>query len=235
MNRDQETLLLSLAVKKGLLSDEKLNEASSAEGEHQPESSGKRIDWLLKKGHLDPTTLDLLLSSNEFKHESNIPITQIISAEEFLDQGLPSFPVSNWDRYTFESYLGEGGMGRVFKAFDLRLKRYVALKFVTGSVGGKTYRLIREAQALARIHHDNVCQVYEIGEVQGHLYIAMQYIEGVTLDHVDVKQLTLREKVRVMKEAAEGLHAAHQTGIIHRDIKPANIMIQKKDGTGLRC
>ncbi len=231
MNRDQETLLLSLAVKKGLLSDEKLNEASSAEGEHKPESSGKRIDWLLKKGHLDPTTLDLLLSSAEFKRESNIPITQIISADEYLDQGPPSFPVSNWDRYAFESYLGEGGMGRVFKAFDLRLKRYVALKFVTGSVGGKTYRLIREAQALARIHHDNVCQVYEIGEVQGHLYIAMQYIEGVTLDHVDVKQLTLQEKVRVMKEAAEGLHAAHQTGIIHRDIKPANIMIQKKDGS----
>ena len=93
MNRDQETLLLSLAVKKGLLSDEKLNEASSAEGEHQPESSGKRIDWLLKKGHLDPTTLDLLLSSNEFKRESNIPITQIISAEDFLDQAPPSFPV----------------------------------------------------------------------------------------------------------------------------------------------
>ncbi len=229
MNRDQETLLLSLAVKKGLLSDEKLKEASGAEGEHQPESGGKRIDWLLKKGHLDPTTLDLILSSAEFKRESNLPTTLIISAEEFLERGSPSFPVSNWDRYAFEHYLGEGGMGRVFKAFDLRLKRNVALKFVSGTVGGRTYRLVREAQALARIHHDNVCQVYEIGEAQGHLYIAMQYIEGVTLDHVDAKQLTLREKVSIMKEAAEGLQAAHQTGIIHRDIKPANIMIQKKE------
>jgi len=227
LNRDQETLLLSLAVKKGLLSDENVKEAGGAE---DSESGGKRIDWLLKKGHLDPTTLDLLLSSAEFKRESNIPTTQILSADEFLEPaGPPSFPVSNWDRYAFESYLGEGGMGRVFKAFDLRLKRYVALKFVTGTVGGRTYRLVREAQALARIHHDNVCQVYEIGEVQGHLYIAMQYIEGVTLDHVDINRLTLRQKVSIMKEAAEGLHAAHQTGIIHRDIKPANIMVQKNE------
>lgn len=228
LNRDQETLLLSLAVKKGLLSDEIIRQASGGDGD-STEVAGKRIDWLLKKGHIDATTLDLLLRSAEFKRESNLPTTQIISADEFFEPGPPSFPVSNWDRYAFESYLGEGGMGRVFKAFDLRLKRYVALKFVTGTVGGRTYRLVREAQALARIHHDNVCQVYEIGEVQGHLYIAMQYIEGVTLDHVDVNQLTLREKVAIMKEAAEGLHAAHQTGIIHRDIKPANIMIQKKE------
>ena len=89
--------------------------------------------------------------------------------------------------------------------------------------------IICEAQALVRIHHDNVCQVYEIGEVEGNLYIAMQYVEGVTLDHADVDSFSLQEKVRIMLETAEGLHAAHQTGIIHRDIKPANIMIRKSE------
>jgi serine/threonine-protein kinase len=223
LNQHQETILLTLAVKKGLLDEKDVQNASVQENE------GKRVDWLVKQGRLDRTTLDLLLNSGEFKAEAQQPVEGSISIENFREPTLEVFPVANWDRYEFEKYLGEGGMGRVFKAFDLRLRRNVALKFMTGTAVVRTKRLIREAQALARIHHDNVCQVYEIGEVEGHLYIAMQYVDGITLNHADVDSFSLREKVRIMMETAEGLHAAHQTGIIHRDIKPANIMIHKTD------
>ena len=223
MNQDQETILLTLALKKGLLNEK---DVQNAKGQ---ENAGQRVDWLVKQGRIDRSTIDLLLNSGEFKAETQQPSAGAISIENFREPGAPAFPVSNWDRYEFEKYLGEGGMGRVFKAVDLRLKRNVALKFMMSTAGGRTKRLIREAQALARIHHDNVCQVYEIGEVEGNLYIAMQYVEGVTLDHADVDSFSLQEKVRIMLETAEGLHAAHQTGIIHRDIKPANIMIRKSE------
>ncbi|MEW6736270.1 MAG: tetratricopeptide repeat protein [Acidobacteriota bacterium] len=143
------------------------------------------------------------------------------------------FPVANWDRYEFIDFIGEGGMGRVYKARDHRLRRYVALKFIRGNDAKLIRRFMQEAQSQARIDHEHICKVYEVGEVETRPYIAMQYIEGQSLEQAR-NRLTLTEKVKVMKEVAEALQAAHRLGLIHRDVKPANIMVQKDESGNWR-
>lgn len=136
------------------------------------------------------------------------------------------FPVSDWDRYEFLSLLGQGGMGAVYKARDRRLRRVVALKFIRGGDDRLTQRFMQEARAQSRIDHPGICKVLEVGDVEGKFYIAMQYVDGPSLQQAKA-ELTLNEKVLIIKEAAEALHAAHELGIVHRDIKPANIMIER--------
>jgi serine/threonine protein kinase/lipopolysaccharide biosynthesis regulator YciM len=144
------------------------------------------------------------------------------------DESAQEFPVKSWDRYKFVSFIGQGGMGRVFKAFDPTLKRFVALKFIRGDDPIVRKRFLQEAQSQARIEHENVCKVYEAGEVERKFYIAMQYIDGVTLGEAS-RQLTLEQKIKIFRQVAEGLHAAHRNGLIHRDIKPGNIMVEKTE------
>lgn len=134
------------------------------------------------------------------------------------------FPVASWDRYEFLSLLGQGGMGAVYKARDRRLHRLVALKFIRGGDERMTLRLLQEARAQARIDHRGVCKVLEVGEVEGKAYIAMQLVDGRSLQQA-YAELGLTQKVRIVRDVAEALDAAHQLGIIHRDIKPANIMV----------
>ena len=126
------------------------------------------------------------------------------------------FPVSNWDRYEFLSLLGQGGMGAVYKARDRRLRRIVALKFIRGGDDRLTQRFMQEARAQSRIDHPGVCKVLEVGDVEGKFYIAMQYVDGPSLQQAKA-ELTLNEKVLIIKEAAEALHAAHELGIVHRE------------------
>src|SRR5262249_51780686 len=90
----------------------------------------------------------------------------------------PPFPVPSWDRYEPGEFIGEGGMGRVYKALDPRLRRYVALKFLRSDDPDKVRRFIREARTQASIDHAHICKVHEVGEVEGMPYIAMAYIEG---------------------------------------------------------
>ncbi|MBI2838960.1 MAG: protein kinase [Acidobacteria bacterium] len=133
-------------------------------------------------------------------------------------------------RYVIDGVLGEGGMGIVFRATDPELRRTVALKVIKEGSTEQKVRFMREAQAQARIAHDSICKVYEVGEVHGYRFIAMQYISGWTL--CDARErLTLEEKISVMQRIAEALHEAHRLGLIHRDIKPGNIMVeQTEDG-----
>lgn len=140
--------------------------------------------------------------------------------------GPTAFPVKNWDRYEFLGLLGQGGMGAVYKARDKRLKRVVALKFIRGDDERLTKRFLQEARAQARVDHRGICKVLEVGEVEGKSYIAMQLIEGQSLQQAK-PQLSIQEKVSVIRDAAVALDAAHELGIIHRDIKPANIMIER--------
>ncbi len=122
-------------------------------------------------------------------------------------------------------------MGRVYKAFDPILKRPVALKFLRREDPELQHRLIREAQAQAKIRHPHVCEIYEVGEFQHHAYISMQFIEAKNLSEIR-ETLTQEQKANIVREVADALHAAHRLGLIHRDVKPANILVEtKEDGT----
>ncbi len=149
------------------------------------------------------------------------------------DKVDPQFPVPGWDRYQGVRFLGQGGMGQVFLAYDLRLRRNVALKFVKGDDTELVRRLLSEARSQARVEHERVCQVYEVGEVQGRPYIAMQYVDGQPLGQL-VSELTSEQKALVLREAAEGVHAAHRAGLIHRDLKPSNILVERAEDGRLK-
>jgi serine/threonine protein kinase len=139
--------------------------------------------------------------------------------------GGPAFPVPGWGRYECLGFLGEGGMGQVFLASDPHLRRKVALKFVRGDTPQLARRLLDEARAQAGIKHERICQVYEVGEVQGRPFIAMQYVEGQQLDTL-VEQLSVKQKAEVLRDVAEGVHAAHEK-VLHRDLKPSNILVER--------
>ncbi len=141
-------------------------------------------------------------------------------------------PLPGWDRYRIETLLGQGGMGQVYLAYDPELKRRAALKLMQREDMAATRRLVAEARAQARVRHENVCQVYEVGEARGKTYIAMQHIEGAPLH---LAELSLEEKALALKQAAEGVQAAHRVGLIHRDIKPGNIMAARGEDGGLKA
>ena len=131
--------------------------------------------------------------------------------------------------YRIIEKLGEGGMGVVYKAEDSKLKRVVALKFLTpNALGGEEEekRFLHEAQIAAALDNPNICTVYEIDEADGRTFIAMPFIEGKSLDDVIEKgPLRLDEVIDVATQMCRGLQEAHKRAIIHRDIKPANVMI----------
>ncbi len=132
-------------------------------------------------------------------------------------------------RYDILGKLGAGGMGEVYLAQDTELGRRVAIKFLPPELAADeraNERLIQEARAAATLDHPNICSIYEAGEADGRSFIAMQYIEGQTLDaRIHGAPLELRESLAIASQVADALAEAHAHGIIHRDIKPGNIMI----------
>ncbi len=119
-------------------------------------------------------------------------------------------------------------MGTVYRAWDPRLKRLVALKFVESEVEGAAERFLREARAQASLSHPNVAEVFEVGEVAGRPYIAMQLIDGPSLGEA-AQDLDLRQRVAIVRDASHAVHAAHERGLIHRDIKPSNVMLDRRE------
>ena len=124
--------------------------------------------------------------------------------------------------------IGSGGMGEVYRAWDAELDRPVALKYLRVSDPAQVERLKREARAQARVDHPGVCRVYEVGDDDGRPYIAMQYVAGRQLDEA-ARDMSVEQKVLVVREVAEAVQAAHAAGLIHRDLKPANILVAEDD------
>ncbi|HEY0511995.1 MAG TPA: serine/threonine-protein kinase, partial [Thermoanaerobaculia bacterium] len=144
-------------------------------------------------------------------------------------------------RYRIVSFLGAGAMGEVYLADDPQIDRRLAIKTVrlTGrpqEIEDRKKRLLREARAAGRLLHPNVVTLFDAGEVEGLLYLAFEYVEGTDLAHrldgsagdtAGADRMSLREALRVVRQAADALDYAHRQGIVHRDIKPSNILLDR--------
>ncbi len=145
------------------------------------------------------------------------------------NKDLPSG--STLAHYRIVSKIGAGGMGEVYLAQDTKLDRKVALKILPADLAGnqdRMRRFVQEAKAAAALNHPNIAHIYEIGESDGVNFIAMEFIDGVTLrEKIHQEHTELRKLLRFLQHAAEGLAKAHAAGIVHRDLKPDNIMITR--------
>src|SRR5713101_3407269 len=133
-------------------------------------------------------------------------------------------------KYQVLERIGRGGMGMIFKAHDPVLNRAVALKVISSEIevtDELRARFFREAQACARLSHPNIVTVYDMGEDNGRLFIVMEFLEGEEIKGLinHRKPLALEDKLAVMLQVCDGLHYAHQKGVVHRDIKPGNIFL----------
>jgi len=162
------------------------------------------------------TTQDLVAAPHERAHTSPLPVVG-----------------SDRDRYSVLEQVGAGGMGVVHRAYDSKLRREVALKMLKfdrrphdARAERAEQRILREAQTMAQLSHPNVLPVYDVEPVGELVYIAMEYVDGETLGQwLRRKSHPWREVVELFRQAGQGLHAAHQAGIVHRDFKPANVLL----------
>jgi serine/threonine-protein kinase len=227
--------VLQLAAERGIISGADA-ESTVAEVRQRLMDAGlydlepPSLEIVLDDELLEDHTLARLARDLGLEDEDWLPPAPLQNGGHGTDP-FETFPVSDWDRYEFVEFIGRGGMGDVFKARDRRLGRFVALKFLRRDDPEQVKRFLREAKVQAKVDHENLCEVYEVGEVDGMSYIAMQYISGGTIKEI-ADLLDVRDKVAIMVDVADGLHAAHQAGLIHRDIKPANVLVEREaDGT----
>ncbi|HEX6715533.1 MAG TPA: serine/threonine-protein kinase, partial [Pyrinomonadaceae bacterium] len=144
---------------------------------------------------------------------------------------MKPLPVQTIAHYRIVEPIGAGGMGAVYKAYDNKLQRIVALKLLPSeyvSQQDRRRRFFQEARAASALNHPHILTIYEVGEDEGRPYIAMEYVEGETLRHkIASNDLQLKDTLDIAIQIAGGLTRAHELGIIHRDLKPENLMISR--------
>jgi predicted Ser/Thr protein kinase len=187
------------------------------------------------EGTIKPPTSWVEPSSPPRPEEGQATILAPASLEDFPEEVRPFVqdPTRQINQYILVKVLGKGGMGEVWKAWDRKLSRWAAIKFLLGQSQEGVLRFKREAKMAARLTHPNIAPVHEVGEAPSRQpgqpachFLAMEYIDGTTLGSA---KLSMRDRVDVFVKVAQGLEAAHKGGIVHRDIKPANIMLTKEN------
>jgi WD40 repeat protein len=198
-------------------------------------------DYLARYPELGPAEAlppDLLLAEEEVCRQfGEVPATHRVPAAG-AEAGQPMLPrplspaasrVPCVRGYEVLGKLGQGGMGAVYKAHHLRLNRVVALKVVGEAPNARPEDLVRfrqEAELIARLHHPNVVQIYEVGEYPGGSYLALEYVDGPALDRqVNGTPQPPRQAAQLVETLARAVHYAHGQGIVHRDLKPANVLL----------
>jgi serine/threonine-protein kinase len=213
-----EARVLALAFQQGLL------RALPGEGE--------RLEDLVSRGELEPGARDRLIweAIQEEAGSSgggSYPASWTVGAWPEEAPMPDALAMDRFGPYESLELLGVGGQGRVYRAYDPRLQRQVALKLLRGA---RPEAHLREARSQAQVEHRNVCRVYEVGEVEGQPYIALQLIRGRILTQDAAEP---RDMVRLIRDAAEGVHAAHRQGLLHLDLKPSNLLISEEGGEAI--
>ncbi|MBI4245403.1 MAG: serine/threonine protein kinase, partial [Planctomycetes bacterium] len=182
-----------------------------------------------QRGHSDKTLLQAVVEKGII---SNDRIMDLFKTDQRADvKSIPSEVVARLEnkkfrigKYVMLNQIGSGGCGVVFKAYDVVLKRYVALKFLNNPSSEQFQRFKKEAEIVAGISHPNIVQIYEIGEHDGKCFIAMQLVNGKTLSDI-IDEHGIKKIIRIIRDVCLALEAVHEYGIIHRDLKPKNIMV----------
>ncbi len=242
MDQKLELKILALAMTRGLVTEQDLESVErSAEEEERTLPPGRwgwrialLISWgVLRREQVEELEDEILKDPPSRPPTAPIPTTHttpatFTSREQSPSQtgAPPPEATRNWGRYRVTDLLGEGGMGKVYRAFDPRLERWVALKFLHTEDPEMVRRFLQEARVQASVEHDNVCPIFEVGEVEGRPYIAMQLIKGTSFSRL-APELSLEEKVEIARDVALALHAAHEHGLVHRDVKPGNILVER--------
>jgi len=232
----QQARILKWAMERGLLTQEEIGLSTHADAATLSESDlSERFNALHAAGRLKGVMDTAIAWDQEDTAVTSVTpdwLRAMGEAAAAMDpEDLAGFVLPHNGRYLPLAFLGDGGMGCVYKAFDQQLKRVVALKFLKRLERAPMERFIQEGRSQARIEHPNICNVYSVDEFEGQPYLSMRFIAGPTLKAA-LPRLSLEQKVRILVQVAQALHSCHREGIVHRDIKPTNIMLEaREDGS----
>lgn len=209
--------MLRLARREGLLQEPATGPAPAPSAR----TAGLTLQGLVDEGRLPseavPRLLRLALAEASSEGAPPLPESWVAGPPAILQEP------ADWGRYRDLRLLGAGGQGRVYRAYDIQLQRYVALKLLARA---DAEAHLAEARVQAQVEHPNVCKVFDAGELEGRPYIALQLVEGRTLAEVPL----LRESaVEALRDVAEAVHIAHRKGLLHLDLKPGNILLEVRE------